>query len=171
MSNFRYWIASFPPSPASKLTQIQFWPGPGVPNQLMTRWWVTVLGLLGIELASARLQILLLGRRNPGRKWGTRHPKSRSTIWLLTHPLLQLMRKVPREGSIPADPTGRLNLNLPLCLGPFFLLHPSYRTPWDIFLDSSTKAPESSDEIPNGEDNPSPSGTKSSPHLSKALSP
>jgi hypothetical protein len=33
------------------------------------------------------------------------------------------------------------------------------------------KALESSDKIPNGEDNPSLSGTKSSPHLSKALSP
>jgi hypothetical protein len=31
--------------------------------------------------------------------------------------------------------------------------------------------PESIDEIPKGEDNPSSSGTKSSPHLSKDLSP
>jgi hypothetical protein len=59
-------------------------------------------------------------------------------------------------------------------------------TPWDIFLDSSAKAPEASDEIPKGEDNlshdapkyestagepQSLSGTKSSPHLSKAPSP
>jgi hypothetical protein len=68
----------------------------------------------------------------------------------------------------------------------FFLLHPSYRIPRDIFPDSSMKALETSDEIPKGEDNPSPdapkyesttsepqspSGTKHSPHLSKAPSP
>jgi hypothetical protein len=44
-------------------------------------------------------------------------------------------------------------------------------TLWDIFPDSSVKVPESSDEIPKGEDNPSLSGTTSSPHLSKAPSP
>jgi hypothetical protein len=56
-------------------------------------------------------------------------------------------------------------------LGSFFLLHPSYRTPRDFFLDSSAKDPKSIDEIPKGEDNPSLSGTKSSPHLSKDPSP
>jgi hypothetical protein len=55
-----------------------------------------------------------------------------------------------------------------------------------MFLDSSVKALETSDEIPKGEDNPSPdvpkyestadepqspSGTKSSPNLSKSLCP
>jgi hypothetical protein len=52
----------------------------------------------------------------------------------------------------------------------FFLLQPSYRTPWDIFPDSFAKGLESSDEIPKGEDNPSLSATKSSPHVSKAPS-
>jgi hypothetical protein len=72
-------------------------------------------------------------------------------------------------GTISADPTGRLNSNLALCWFHFFLFQPSYRTPWDIFPDSSMKGPEPSDDIPNGEDNPSSSGTKSSPHVSKAL--
>jgi hypothetical protein len=120
MSNFRYWIASFPPSLASKLIQIQFQPRPRVPNQLMSRWWVTVLGLLGPKLASARLLILLLRRRNPERKCGIGHPVSRSMIRLPTHLLLQLLRKVSGEGSISADPTGRLNWNLPLCWVLFF---------------------------------------------------
>jgi hypothetical protein len=53
----------------------------------------------------------------------------------------------------------------------FFLLHPSYRTQRDIFPDSSVMDPESIDEIPKGGDNPSSSGTKSSPHLSKDPSP
>jgi hypothetical protein len=42
---------------------------------------------------------------------------------------------------------------------------------WDIFPDSSAKDPESVNEIPKGEDNPSSSGTKSSHHLSKDLNP
>jgi hypothetical protein len=124
MSNRRYWIASFPPSPASKLIQIQFWPRPGVPNQLMSCWRVTVPGLLGPELASIRLRIhLLLLERNPRRKCGTGHPKSRSMIQLPTHLLLQLLRKVTGEGSISADPTGKLSWNLLLC--------------WVLFLTSS----------------------------------
>jgi hypothetical protein len=73
-------------------------------------------------------------------------------------------------GTISFDLTGRLNWNLPLCWFCFFLLQPSYRTPWDIFPDSSVKGPKSSDEIPKGEDNPSLSATKSSPHMSKAPS-
>jgi hypothetical protein len=32
----------FPPSPALEPIQIQFRPGPRVPNQLMRRWWATV---------------------------------------------------------------------------------------------------------------------------------
>jgi hypothetical protein len=68
MSNFRYWIASFLPSPASKPIQIQIWPRPGVLNQLMTHWRVTLPSLIGPELASARLPVLLLRRRNPRRK-------------------------------------------------------------------------------------------------------
>jgi hypothetical protein len=117
MSNFKYWIASFPPSPASEPIQRQFWLGPGVPKQLMTHWRVTVSGLLGPELASARLPILLLllRRRNHRRKWGIGHLESRSTIWLSTHLLLQLLWKVSWEGSISANPTGRHNLNLSLC--------------------------------------------------------
>jgi hypothetical protein len=51
-----------------------------------------------------------------------------------------------------------------------FWLQPSFRTPRDIFPDSSTMGPKSSNEIPKGQDNPSSSGTKSSPHVSKALS-
>jgi hypothetical protein len=98
-SNFRYWIASFPPSPASKLIQIQFLHGPGVPIQLMTHWWVTEA--LGLELASARLTILLILRRKPGRKCGTDHPESRLRSQLLTHLLLQLLRKVPGEVLFP----------------------------------------------------------------------
>jgi hypothetical protein len=113
MSNFKYGIASFPPSPASKPIQIQFWLEPRVPNQLMSHWWITVLSLLGPELASARLPILLR-RRNPRRKCGTRYLESRSMIRLPTHLLLHLLWKVLREGSIFADPTGRLNWNLPL---------------------------------------------------------
>jgi hypothetical protein len=120
MSNFRYWMTSFPPSPASKPIQIQFRPGPKVPNQLMSRWRVMVPSLLGPKLASARLPILLLLRRNLGRKCETGHPKSRSMIWLPTHLLLQLLRKVPGEGSISVDLIGRLNWNLPLCWVLFF---------------------------------------------------
>jgi hypothetical protein len=95
-SNFKYWIASFPPSPVSKPIQLQFLPGLGVPIQLMTHWRVTMPEALGPELASARLPILLL-RRNPGRKCGTGHLESRLRSWLLTHLLLQLLWKVPRE--------------------------------------------------------------------------
>jgi hypothetical protein len=69
---------------------------------------------------------------------------------------------------------------------PIFLLHPFYRAPQDIHPDSSTKAPETRDEIPRAEDalsldNPKSesttdepqcaSGTKSSPNLAKAPSP
>jgi hypothetical protein len=110
----------FPPSSASKPIQIQFRPGPRVLSQLMIRWWLTVLGLLGPELASVRLPIRLLLRRNPERKCVTGHPKSRLMSWLLTHLLLQLLRKVPGGCTISADPTGRLTWNLPLCRFGFF---------------------------------------------------
>jgi hypothetical protein len=73
------------------------------------------LGLLGPELASARLPILLRRRRNPERKCGTGHPESRSMIRLPTHLLLQLLQKVPGEGSISTDKIGRLNWIPPLC--------------------------------------------------------
>jgi hypothetical protein len=118
-SNFRYWIASFLPSLASNLIQIQFLPIPGVTLQLMTRWRVTVPEALGPELASARLLILLL-RRNPRRKCGTGHPESRLRSQLLTHLLLQLLRRVPGRGIISVDPTGRLNSNIPSHLISFF---------------------------------------------------
>jgi hypothetical protein len=79
------------------------------PDSISARTWIiTVPSLLGPELASARLLILLL-RRKPRRKCGTGHPESRSTIRLPNHLLLQLLRKVSGEGSISADPTGRLN--------------------------------------------------------------
>jgi hypothetical protein len=109
MFKFRYWIASFPPSLTSKHIQIQFWDYLVMPIQLMTRWWVTVSGLLGPKLASARLPILLLCRRNPGRKCKTGHPESRLINQLRTHLLLQLLRKVLREGTISTDPTGSFN--------------------------------------------------------------
>jgi hypothetical protein len=44
-------------------------------------------------------------------------------------------------------------------------------TPRDSFPNSSVKDPESIDEIPKGDDNPSLSGTKTSPHLSQHPSP
>jgi hypothetical protein len=56
-----------------------------------------MLGLLGPELASAKLPILLLLRRNPRRKCGIGHPESRLTSRLLTHLLLHLPLKVPGE--------------------------------------------------------------------------
>jgi hypothetical protein len=116
-SNYRYWIASFPTSLASKAIQTQFWLGPGVPNQLITHQWVSVLGLLGPERANVRLPLLLLlRRRNPRRKWGTWHLESRSMNWLTTHLLLQLLQKVFGKGSISGTPIGKLNLNHSLCL-------------------------------------------------------
>jgi hypothetical protein len=130
----------------------------------MTHWWVTEA--LGLELASARLTILLILRRKPGRKCRTDHPESRLRSQLLTHLLLQLLRKVPGEVLFP--PIQQVGLTRILhCAGFIFLI--STMTPWDIFPDSSVKGPEPSDDIPNGEDNPSSSGTKSSPHVSKAL--
>jgi hypothetical protein len=107
MSNFRYWIASFPPSPVSKPIQIQFQPRPEMSNQLMSHWWVMVSGLLGSKLESASLSILLL-RRNPRRKCGTEHPESRSMIQLPTHLLLQLLRKVP--GKVQFSPIQQVGL-------------------------------------------------------------
>jgi hypothetical protein len=49
----------------------------------------------------------------------------------------------------------------------FFWLQQSYKTPRDIFSNSSMKGPELGDEIPNGKDNPSLSGTNSSHNVSK----
>jgi hypothetical protein len=128
MFNFRYWIASFPPSPTSKLIQIQFWPGPRVSNQPMTCWWVMVSGLLGPELANTRLQIRLLLRRNPRRKWGTGHLESRSTIWLPTHLLLQLFQKV--LGKDPFRSIQQVGLTWTFhCAGFFFLTWPIVQDP------------------------------------------
>jgi hypothetical protein len=90
-STFRYWIVPFPPSSASNLIQIQFLPVPGVPIQVMTHRQVTVPEDPGPELTSARLPILLLLKRNPGRKCRTSYPESRLRSWLLTHLLLQLL--------------------------------------------------------------------------------
>jgi hypothetical protein len=78
---------------------------------------------------------------------------------LRTHLPLQLFWKVPREGTISADPTGTLNWNLPLCWV-LFLTSPSYRNPRDIFLDSSMKNPKSSNQTPKDEENLSSCGTK-----------
>jgi hypothetical protein len=95
-----------------------------VPNQLMTHWQVTVVGLLGPELASTRLPIVLYLRRNPRRKCGTGHPESRSMI-----------RKVPGEGLISADPIGRLNWNLPLCWV-LFLTSPVVQDPMGYLFET-----------------------------------
>jgi hypothetical protein len=97
-------------------------------------------------------------------------------IRLPTHLLLQLLQKVLGEGSISADPIGRLNWNLPLADSAqyarfFFLLHLSYKTPWDIFPDSSIKDPESIDKIPKGANNSSLSGTKVHPTCQKIGAP
>jgi hypothetical protein len=129
MPKFRYWIAYFPPSLTLKQIQIQIQnrPGPRVMIQLMTTWWVTRLGLQGPELANARLSILL-HRRIPGRKCRTSHQESILMNRLWTHLLLQHLQKVPREGTISADPTGRLNWNLPLA-GFFFLTSPIVQEP------------------------------------------
>jgi hypothetical protein len=67
----------------------------------MTRWRDRVPGLLGPELASARLPIHLLLRRNRRRKCGTSHPESRLTSQLLNHLLLQLLQKVLWEVLFP----------------------------------------------------------------------
>jgi hypothetical protein len=128
-----------------------------------------VPGLQGPELASVRLSILLLHKRIPRRKCGTGHPESILMNQLRTHLLLQLLQKVPREGTISADPTSRLNWNLPLSWV-LFLTSPSYRNPRDIYPDSSAKNPESSNQTPKDEENPSLCETKSSAHVSKAPS-
>jgi hypothetical protein len=56
-------------------------------------------------------------------------------------------------------------------VGFFFLLPPSYRNPRDIFPDSFAKNPQSSNQTLKDEENLSSCGTKSSAHMSKALSP